>query len=215
MTMKLPGIAALLLLFFSCAPPESEREQLFNGTDMTGWRHTGPGEFIVEDGSLKTVGGMGLLAYDGKKIGNAVVKIVYRPESPNANAGVFIRIPEKPNDPWFAVHRGYEVQIQDSGDKFHRTGSIYSLSPSEEFPFSADGWNTMEIILDGQITRVKVNGTQVNEFHSGREAPERTKWFEPRRGSRPDEGYIGLQNHDRNSIVWFKEVSVRPLDGPR
>ena len=213
--MKLLVTAAAFLLFFACAPPEPEGEQLFNGIDMTGWRHTGPGEFVVEDGALKTVGGMGLLAYDGRKIGNAVVRIVYKPESPRANAGVFIRIPEKPNDPWFPVHRGYEVQIQDSGDEFHRTGSLYSLSSAEEFPVSADGWNTMEIVLDGQLTRVSVNGKQVNEFHGGGEAPPRTKWFEPRRGPRPDEGYIGLQNHDKNSTVWFKEVSVRPLDGSR
>ncbi len=213
--MKLPVTAAAFLLFFACAPPEPEREQLFNGVDTTGWRHTGPGEFVVEDGALKTAGGMGLLAYDGRKIGNAVVRIVYRPESPQANAGVFIRIPEKPNDPWFAVHRGYEVQIQDSGDEFHRTGSIYSLSPAEEFPAGADGWNTMEIVLDGQITRVTVNGKQVNEFDGGSEAPARTKWFEPRRGPRPDEGYIGLQNHDKNSTVRFKEVSVRPLSRSR
>lgn len=213
MEMKLLFIAATFLLLSACAAPEPEREQLFNGTDMTGWRHTGPGEFVVEDGVLKTVGGMGLLAYDGKKIGNAIVRIVYKPESPDANAGVFIRIPEKPNDPWFPVHRGYEVQIQDSGDEFHRTGSIYSLSPSKEFAPSSDGWNTMEIILDGQTTRVEVNGAPVNEFHGDQAVPERTKYYEPQRGPRPDEGYIGLQNHDERSTIWFKEVSVRPLNG--
>ena len=213
--MKIPVTAAALLLLSACAPSEPEREQLFNGVDSAGWRHTGPGEFVVEDGARKTVGGMGLLAYDGKKIGNAVVRVVYKPESPNANAGVFIRIPEKPHDPWFAVHRGYEVQIQDSGDELHRTGSIYSLSPAEEFPAAADGWNTMEIVLDGRITRVVVNGKQVNEFHGDSEAPPRNHWYEPRRGPRPDAGYIGLQNHDGKSTVWFREVSVRPLDGAR
>jgi hypothetical protein len=29
------------------------------------------------------------------------------------------------------------------------------------------------------------------------------------RGPRPDSGYIGLQNHDRRSTVYFKEVSVK------
>ena len=95
MEMKIPVIAAIFLLLLACAAPDPEREQLFNGTDMTGWRHTGPGEFVIEDGALKTVGGMGLLAYDGKKIGNAIVRIVYKPESPDANAGVFIRIPRE------------------------------------------------------------------------------------------------------------------------
>ena len=74
--MQLLTPATAFLLFFACGPSEPEREQLFNGTDMSGWRHTGPGEFVIEDGALKTVGGMGLLAYDGKKIGNAVLRIV-------------------------------------------------------------------------------------------------------------------------------------------
>lgn len=28
---------------------------------------------------------------------------------------------------------------------------------------------------------------------------------------RPTTGHIGLQNHDPGDVVWFKEVSVRPL----
>ena len=39
---------------------------------------------------------------------------------------------------------------------------------------------------------------------------KRKRWYEPQRGPRPDEGYIGLQNHDGRSTVLFREVSVRP-----
>jgi len=200
-----------LALCIACGTAEPPAEQLFNGTDLTGWRHVGRGEFTVEDGALTTSGGMGLLVYDGKKIGSAVLRVVYKPESPKSNAGVFIRAPEKPHDPWFAVHKGYEVQIEDGTDEFHRTGSIYSIAPAAEFQASEDGWNTMEITLDGQVTRVSVNGRVVNEFDGTQEVPERKRWFEPQRGPRPDAGYIGLQNHDQKSIVRFREVSVRPL----
>src|SRR5580765_4227608 len=41
--------------------------------------------------------------------------------------------------PWFAVHRGYEVQIADGGDPFHRTGAIYSLAPSSAVSKQAAG----------------------------------------------------------------------------
>ena len=204
--VALAGLACL-----ACGIGGPPPEQLFNGVDMEGWRHVGRGEFSVEDGSLKTSGGMGLLVYDGKKIGDAVLRVVYKPESPDSNAGVFIRVPEPPHDPWYAVHKGYEVQIQDTGDEFHRTGSIYSMAPSSEFPASEDGWNTMEISLDGQTTTVTVNGKVVNEFESSQDVPERQKWFEPQRGLRPDAGFIGLQNHDDQSTVYFREVSVRPL----
>ncbi len=186
-------------------------KQLFNGKDMTGWNHVGKGEFSVENGSLRANGGMGLLWFEGEKIGNAVIRIVYKGDSPSANAGVFIRIPEKPQDAWFPVHRGYEVQIQDSADEFHRTGSIYSMASAETFPPSKDGWNTMEIKLDGQKTIISVNGKIVNEFEGSRPVPARVKYYEPQRGPRPDSGYIGLQNHDEKSVVRFREVSVLPL----
>ena len=211
MPMRLLLISLALAACVACGPTEPPAEQLFNGADLAGWRHVGPGEFVVEEGALKTAGGMGLLVYDEKPIGDAVLRVVYKAESPESNAGVFIRVPEPAHDPWFAVHKGYEVQIQDTGDEYHRTGSIYSLSPATEFPPSDDGWNTMEIALEGQMTRISVNGEAVNEFVGSQQVPERKRWFEPQRGPRPDVGYVGLQNHDEKSIVYFREVSLRPL----
>jgi hypothetical protein len=208
----LAAAAALLALTASCTQEEPWKP-LFAGGDMSGWEHVGPGEFTVEEGNLVTHGGMGLLYYGGEKLGNCVVRIVYkRGESERGNAGVFIRIPEAPKDPWYPVHHGYEVQIEDAGDEFHRTGAIYSMSRADTFPPSEDGWNTMEITLDGQRTTVAVNGTVVNDFDpTAAQIPERKRYYEPQRGPRPDEGYIGLQNHDENSVLLFKEVSVRPL----
>ena len=205
-------LAALpLSIALACAPAPEPGEQLFNGQDLSGWRHVGRGEFVVEDGMLKTVGGMGLLVFDGKPIGDAILRVVYKPENPHSNAGVFIRAPDAPQDPWYAVHKGYEVQIQDDADEFHRTGSIYSLSKADTFPPSPDGWNTLEIALDGQTTTVSVNGVTVNTFRGDQPAPERVIYYEPQRGPRPNSGYVGLQNHDERSTVWFREVSLHPL----
>ena len=66
-TMLRPTLTTLALAgCLACGSPEPPAEQLFNGTDLTGWRHVGRGEFVVEDGALMTSGGMGLLVYDGK-----------------------------------------------------------------------------------------------------------------------------------------------------
>ena len=35
--------------------------------------------------------------------------------------------------------------------------------------------------------------------------------FEPKRGPRPESGYMGIQNHSDTDVVFFKEVSVKPL----
>lgn len=200
-------VAALLLL--AGLAPAAEWKQLFNGRDLAGWEMAGPGRFVVEDGMLKTEGGMGLLWYTGEKFGNTTLRVVFKTTSPKANSGVFIRLPEKPRDPWYGVHNGYEVQIDAAGDEWHCTGAIYSLSKATARPQKPQGeWNTMEIALQGDRTVVKLNGQVVNDFRGGQPVPPRKMWFEPVRGPRAESGYIGLQNHDAASTVYFKEVSV-------
>ena len=69
----------------------------------------------------------------------------------------------------------------------------------------------MEITLDGPRTIVFLNGQKVTDFTEGDPTPERKFDYEPFRGPRPIEGYIGLQNHGDNDVVFFKEVAVKPL----
>ena len=208
-----PWAATLIALcvFAPSAQGDNHTKQLFNGKDMTGWKHVGEGSFTVENGALKTEGGMGLLTYTEEKFGDAVIRVVYKPNSPQANSGVFIRIPDEPEDAWYAVHFGHEVQISDRGSELHRTGAIYTFAGAAKYPASPSGWNTLEIRLDGSKTTVTVNGKVVNEFDEAGEVPAGKPASGPRRGPRPDSGYIGLQNHDAESVVWFKEISVSPI----
>ena len=60
-------------------------------------------------------------------------------------------------------------------------------------------------------TIVTLNDVKVTDYTEGEPVPEKKFDFEPQRGPRPNYGYIGLQNHSDNDIVFFKEVSVRPL----
>jgi len=185
-------------------------KKLFNGKDTEGWKQVGPGRFVVEDGMLKTEGGMGLLYYAREPFGNCTLRVVYKTTGAKDNSGVFIRLPEEPRDPWYGVHNGYEVQIDAGGDEWHSTGALYSLAKVSERRQKKPGeWNTMEITLRGQKTIVKLNGKVVNEFDGNQPVPPRKAWYEPVRGPRPDSGYIGLQNHDAPSAVYFREVSVK------
>jgi len=198
-------------------PSSGSWRPLFDGKSLDGWEHIGPGKMVLENGLLRTEGGMGLLWYTKEKFGECVIRVVYKSESRRANSGVFVRIADKPKDPWYAVHHGFEIQICDVENEYHRTGAIYSLSKSTARSVKPHGeWNTMEITLRGQQILVALNGGQVNDFDAEKSAvPERVKDYEPERGPRPRSGYIGLQNHDdvgENSHVFFKEVSVRPLN---
>jgi hypothetical protein len=122
---------------------------------------------------------------------------------------------EKELGPWYAVHHGYEVQIQDEADAYHRTGAIYSLNQATPAPAlkSSDAWRTMIITLKGENVTVDLDGKRVSTLDAtSHDVPARKEWYEPKREpKRPTTGYIGLQNHDPGDVVWFKEVSVRPL----
>ena len=206
----------LSVVLISCSDQDGKWRQLFNGKDLSGWEQVGPGSFVVEEGLLKTVEGMGMILWSAEKFSNVIIRVVFKVKDNDCNSGVFIRIPEKPADEWAAVNNGYEVQIDNGtrhvGGDYHCTGVLYSLTKAMAHPQKSPGeWNTMEITLDGQRTIVFVNGEKVTDFTEGDPVPEKTRDFEPDRGPRPESGYIGLQNHDALSTAWFKEVAVRPL----
>src|SRR5882672_2616535 len=94
------SIAALAILAFvhSSHAQSTDWKQLFNGNDLTGWKHVGPGGMTVEDGLLRTHGGMGLLYWTGGKTGNCVIRVVFKMRDHNSNSGVFIFIPVEPRE---------------------------------------------------------------------------------------------------------------------
>src|SRR5437868_8902142 len=185
-----------------------EWKQLFNGKDLSGWKHVGPGYMTVEDGLIHTHGGMGLLYWTAGKLSNCVLRVVFRMRDENDNSGVFIRIPVEPREEWMPVHYGYEVQIDNEPEKsneneYHATGTLYSLTKALARPGKpGPEWNTMEITLDGPHTVVNVNGVKVTDYTEGQPVPERKFDFEPQRGPRPIEGYIEIGRASCRERVW-------------
>jgi hypothetical protein len=224
-TILLMLIATLGFLFPMNAQAQADRPRdpgtsgagwkpLFDGRTLDGWEHVGPGRFVIDNGILRTEGGMGLLWYSREKLGNCVLRVVYKTVTPQANSGVYIRIADRPKDEWFAVHHGYEVQIMDAAPGSRGTGSIYTFAEAKARPAKAGEWNTLEITLKGNRVLTTINGVPVAEFDPSGPIPERkdtSPHGDPERGPRPESGFFGLQNHDENSTVEFKEVSVRPL----
>jgi len=220
---QLKSAAAFLCVLSALAACQNKDSQtaeprpLFNGKDLTGWKHAGSGSMAVEDGMIRGVGGMGLLYWEGEKFGNCKFHIEYKMEKENSNSGVFIRIPVEPREEWMPVHYGYECQIDNhpetsDEDDCHYTGTLYSMNK----PLAKPGkpgpeWNSMDITLDGLRTIVFVNGEKVTDFKEGDPTPERVASFEPYRGPRPETGYFGLQNHDSTNVVFFRKVEVQPL----
>jgi hypothetical protein len=212
------------------------------------WAQVGWGGFSVDQGALRTdcdERGMGLLVYTAEKFGDCRLRIVYRSEKPESNAGVFVRMDDgilgmigkkspavkrdangrlsaemierlkeasaKHLGGWYPVHHGFEVQIRDSADPWHRTGAVYSLAEALAVPEKPQSeWRTMIISLNGERVTVEVDGKPVSTFDAAAaNLPPRRNWTEPiREIRRPTHGYIGLQNHDPGDVVWFREVAV-------
>lgn len=192
----------------------ADRKLLFNGKDLTGWQFlpSDKSGFAVKDGALETQADKGMLWYAGEKIGNAKLRVIYKMSNPKGNSGIFIRIPDRPKNEGEAIHKGIEVQIDDRDNEWHCTGVLYSMTEAKARASKPAGeWNTMEITMDGLRTIVHVNGVLVTDYDGKSPVPAKKESYEPERGPRPESGYIGLQNHDTNAVISFKEISIEPL----
>jgi hypothetical protein len=214
------GKWCLVFLVLTAAPAWAAEKQLFNGKDLTGWarmpRHEGapagekPG-FAVRDGLLVSVPDAPEddIWYTPGKIGNATLRVLYKASAPEANSGVFIRIPSQPKSEDDAINKGIEVQIQEAGDDYHCTGVLYSMTKAKARPYKPIGeWNTLEIEMRGPRTVVRLNGVLVTDYDGVAPVPPKKGQYEPDRGPRPDEGYIAIQHHGGAATLWFKEITL-------
>jgi hypothetical protein len=183
--------------------------KLFNG-NLDGWKMIGNGSFtiIFEDGDdkkqhplLKTQGGMGLLWHYKKKFKDFILMLEWRVTHIEDNSGIFVRFSNPQGDPWHAVSNGYEIQIDDlalpNKESIHMTGAIYGfMGPSKVASKPAGYWNSLYVSVKGQIYTVIINDEKVIDGFQG---------------IRNKEGYIGLQNHDDKSTVYFKNIFIKEI----
>ncbi|HEX9793472.1 MAG TPA: DUF1080 domain-containing protein [Planctomycetota bacterium] len=197
------GLLAGLFLAVSCnAPLDRDVAEariwtdLWDGGPLDGWQMAGPGGFEIEDGAIRAHGGMGLLWYAPRTFGDFELQLEWMAEGADDNSGVFVRFPDPGVDPWVAVNEGYEMQICDTADAKHRTGSVYDFQDASAVPTNPAGeWNRYTIRVVGQVYTLYVNGMHVNTFV----------------GERGIRGHVGLQNHDDGSPVRFRAIRVREL----
>lgn len=194
----LMGFLSLAALAMPDKKPTGKWIDLFNGKDLTGWKHIGKGSFAVEDGALVTQAGMGLLYYEARSFRDYTIEVEWKVTNKCNNSGIFVRFPEKPENTGYAVTHGYEIQIDDCDKKGLKvqTGSAYDQFAATKIASKPAGeWNKYQITIVGQHYTVVLNGEKVNEFD----------------GIRGIEGYIGLQNHDPISRVSFRRVRVKEI----
>jgi hypothetical protein len=145
---------------------------------------------------------MGLFWFSEKKYKDFVLELDYKCSELFTNSGVFIRVPEVPTSDDYIYH-SFEIQIDDRSKDVHHTGAAYDAeAPKINAEKETGEWNHFKISFIGKNIKVEVNGKLVVDWIA--EPRGKIKNF-------AEEGYIGLQNHDSRSPVYFRNIYIKEL----
>ena len=176
----------------------------YRGYSKHGWNHYGPGYFELDErkGVLKGQGGMGLLWYAEEKFKDFILELDYKCADEFTNSGIFLRVPDIPVSDDYIYH-SFEIQINPAGKDIHKTGAVYDAkAPIKDAFHPAGEWNHFKISFIGNHIKVELNDELVLD------------WEAQPRGKVRDfagEGYVGLQNHDSRSPVYFKNIYIKKI----
>ena len=206
-------IAVLLLL--SCAGRAAGWRDLLEGGKLDAWQTVGEGVWTVtrertligqrdtRKPHIKTDPDQAWL-YTKQDFGNFDLHIEWWTRL-NGNSGISLRDTSRARYSFGAEadrnktpsHIGYEIQISNGyRDKFG-SGSLYLFQPATAGHQIENDWNAFDIECRSDAIRVKLNGKLVMQ-HAG--DPQRSKT-----------GPVGLQLHDLQSLVMFRNIRIREV----
>ena len=175
---------------------------LFSNHDMSNWTVTGRKKGFIEHwGGISWNGPGGDRVVTRKRYDNFILRLEWKLYKHHGNSGVFIRAPRENRE----SSMGMEIQIfGDPGEEPNEnsSGAIYDVLPALSNPSKPIGhWNTYEIIANGPLLQVKMNGVIVQDVDLDQN--EKLK-------DRLRTGFIKLQDHgDR---VTFRNIRIKELN---
>ena len=181
---------------------------IFNGENLDGWKvsEENPDSWSVDSGNLKCDGPRAHLFYVGPLA--PMDDFHFRCEvktTPGSNSGIYFHTKYQPEG-W--PKYGYECQVNVSHKDPKKTSSLYAVENISDPGVKDDQWYTQEIIVRGRRIELKVNGKTMVDYTE----PESKEAFSGDFERRLGEGTIGLQAHDPDSVVYFRNLEVKPLD---
>ncbi|MEN0019586.1 MAG: DUF1080 domain-containing protein [Planctomycetota bacterium] len=208
-----------LLMSLACPPcahaADPDWQDLFNGSDLTGWIPTGNADaWTVEDGEIRiTDAGGGKWLRTDRTFRDFELELDFyipedsTPDNP-ANSGVGLR-GFATGDPAFS---GFEVQIlgtHGQDPNLRNCGAVYeAIEPTTMAVNPAGEWNNYRIRVRGDTLNVWLNGTRI---HRNQKLDDRGFFRDPSQplplNARATTGYIALQDH--GSQVRFRNIRIK------
>lgn len=188
---------------------------LFDGKTLNGWKASeNPASFVIRDGMIVAHGQPRSHLYYTGSVNNANFKnFEFQADAKaeaGSNGGIYFHTRFLENN-W--PQKGCEVQINNAKKEPRKTGSLYAIQDVAESSVKDNEWFNLHIIVRGKQVIVKINGktlvdwTQPADFQS----PKNPTWSDRRLAS----GTFALQAHDPKSVVYYKNIRVKPLHEPR
>ena len=211
MKRKLITLLCIITLLSCAGVKKSQSDKwvsLFDGKSLANWKVGANAEtFSVDSGMIMVHGNTAHLFYDGKLKDHDFKNFEFKADvmtRPGANSGIYFHTAYQEKG-WPA--KGYEVQVNNSHADWRRTGSLYGIQDVRDTLVKDNTWFTEHIIVQGKRVLIKINEKTVVDYTE----PENLK-----RSAGSDQriisnGTFALQGHDPKSIVYFKNVMVKPL----
>ncbi|MGV8879396.1 MAG: 3-keto-disaccharide hydrolase [Sphingobacteriaceae bacterium] len=208
---KLIAFCAIVLLFTACSSLKHKKSDgwisLFDGKTFNGWKkNQNPGTFTIENGTIKVAGPISHLFYDGPLMNHNFKNFEFKAQvmtKPGANSGIYFHTAFQQEG---FPDKGYEVQVNNSHSDWRRTGSLYGIQDVKETYVKDNEWYEEYIMVKGKNIIIKINGKTVVDYTE----PENVG-KENAGGRAISNGTFALQGHDPKSIIFYKDIMVKPL----
>jgi hypothetical protein len=208
--MRMSPLPIALALLLSSAAWAADSEDgftaLMDGQTFSGWKPAAENAstWKIEDGAFVTRGPRSHLFYVGAGVPfkNFELKVEVMTE-PGSNGGIYFHTGYQDSG-W--PKAGFETQVNNTHSDWKKTGSVYDLA-SVGFAAAEDNrWWTQDIIVEGNVVTVKVDGKIVVQYKEPAGA-QPGKDFARKLGA----GTFALQAHDPKSIVRYRNIRVKRL----
>jgi 3-keto-disaccharide hydrolase len=170
---------------------EAKWESLFNGKDLTGWLPVHDVSFVVTNGNLRLVRGMGWLRTE-KQYTNFIFEAEWRALVSEYDSGFFVRAGLE-GKPW--PNGGWQVNLAGSALGGLVKGNKIVV-PAETPRMPLNRWVKFRLEVRGKKITLDVDGERAWEFND----------------LDADHGYLGIQAEEKSFD--FRNLRIQELPSP-